>query len=68
MLDDDALKLTKCVCKSGKIRGSMRRSVGGLAVAFLRAYLEGEKGELLGIVMEPWIAPAELNPAVLREV
>ncbi|KAK1313140.1 Chlorophyllase-1 [Acorus calamus] len=68
MLDDDALKLTKCVCKSGKTREPMRRSVGGLAVAFLRAYLEGEKGELLGIVKEPQIAPAELNPAVLREV
>ncbi|KAK1289333.1 Chlorophyllase-1 [Acorus calamus] len=60
------LLLPPCTPKgSGKNREPMRRSVG---VAFLRAYLEGEKGELLGIVTEPQIAPAELNPAVLREV
>ncbi|KAK1284319.1 hypothetical protein QJS10_CPB21g00458 [Acorus calamus] len=68
MLDDGAEKALSCVCKHGKTREPMRRSVGGLTVAFLKAYFEGMKGYLVAIVDgADTIAPARLNPAVLRE-
>ncbi|KAK1319973.1 hypothetical protein QJS10_CPB04g01620 [Acorus calamus] len=69
MLDDNAAAaIMGCLCKGGESREPMRRSVGGLVVAFLNAYLEGDKGDLLSIVHEhEHIAPAVLNPAELRE-
>ncbi|KAK1260826.1 hypothetical protein QJS04_geneDACA001996 [Acorus gramineus] len=68
MLDDGAEKLESCFCKHGETREPMRRCVGGLTVAFLKAYFEGMKGDLLAIVGgADKIAPARLKPAVLRE-
>ncbi|GFP86034.1 chlorophyllase-2 chloroplastic, partial [Phtheirospermum japonicum] len=53
MLDDDTKgargKATYCLCKNGKSREPMRRFVGGILVAFLRAYLEGDLKDLKAI-------------------
>ncbi|KAF9618580.1 hypothetical protein IFM89_002275 [Coptis chinensis] len=66
MLDDnlDLLgKLEVCVCTSGKgTKDPMRRSVGGLVVAFLENYLDGMSVDLEAILQNPDIAPATLSP------
>ncbi|CAI9118384.1 OLC1v1019949C1 [Oldenlandia corymbosa var. corymbosa] len=53
MLDDDTKgirgKATYCFCKNGKSREPMRRFVGGVMVAFLRAYLEDDSEDLEAI-------------------
>lgn len=53
MLDDDTKgirgKSTYCLCKNGKAREPMRRFVGGIMVAFMRAYVEGDNRELIAI-------------------
>ncbi|KAL1332048.1 chlorophyllase-2 [Arachis stenosperma] len=51
MLDDDtkglAGKATYCLCKNGESRKPMRMFVGGVIVAFLNAYLNGDNTHLL---------------------
>ncbi|KAJ9696112.1 hypothetical protein PVL29_008386 [Vitis rotundifolia] len=72
MLDDH---LSGCIgaisgyiCKSGKgPRDPMRRCVGGLFVAFLKAYLEGQSGDFKAIVDEPDLAPVKLDPVEFIE-
>ena len=72
MLDDH---LSGCIgaisgyiCKSGKgPRDPMRRCVGGLFVAFLKAYLEGQTGDFKAIVDEPDLAPVKLDPVEFIE-
>lgn len=53
MLDDDTKgmrgRTTYCLCKNGESRGPMRKFVGGILVAFLKAYLEGDSRELVAI-------------------
>ncbi|XP_047169671.1 chlorophyllase-2 [Vigna umbellata] len=53
MLDDDTKgirgKATYCLCKNGESRKPMRKFVGGLIVAFLKAYLHDDHGDLLAI-------------------
>ncbi|KAK9140023.1 hypothetical protein Scep_009704 [Stephania cephalantha] len=53
MLDDETRGLrgraTYCICKNGKAREPMRRFVGGVIVAFMKAYLEDKHEELLDI-------------------
>ncbi|KAK7354899.1 hypothetical protein VNO80_14141 [Phaseolus coccineus] len=53
MLDDDTKgirgKATYCLCKNGDSRKPMRRFVGGVIVAFLKAYLQDDYGDLLAI-------------------
>ncbi|XP_020210370.1 chlorophyllase-2, chloroplastic [Cajanus cajan] len=53
MLDDDTKgirgKATYCLCKNGESRKNMRSFVGGVIVAFLKAYLHGDNGDLLAI-------------------
>ncbi|KAK9288309.1 hypothetical protein L1049_016760 [Liquidambar formosana] len=53
MLDDDTKgirgKSTYCLCKNGKAREPMRRFVGGIVVAFMKAYLEGDFSHLMAI-------------------
>ncbi|KAA8548682.1 hypothetical protein F0562_000366 [Nyssa sinensis] len=53
MLNDDTEgirgKSTYCLCKNGKSREPMRRFVGGIVVAFMRAYLEGDSSHLMAI-------------------
>ncbi|KAG6428026.1 hypothetical protein SASPL_112274 [Salvia splendens] len=53
MLDDDTNGIrgrsTYCLCKNGESRGPMRIFVGGILVAFLKAYLEDDEKELVAI-------------------
>ncbi|GER38340.1 chlorophyllase-1 [Striga asiatica] len=65
MLNESKLGLTSLVCKSGKgSKEKMRRGVGGVVVALLKGYLEGEFGSLESIVAEPCIAPVTLDPVI----
>ncbi|XP_078164517.1 chlorophyllase 2 isoform X2 [Carex rostrata] len=65
MLDDETKgfrgNLTYCIAKNGKERKSMRVFVGGIMVAFLKAYLENEREFLMAIKDEPGVAPIELS-------
>lgn len=53
MLDDETKgvrgKATYCLCKNGKSREPMRKFVGGVMVAFIKAYLGGGTSELIAI-------------------
>lgn len=54
-----------CVCKNNE-KGDkvcMRKTVGGLVVAFLRAHLDQQTQDLDAIVANPSLAPAKLDPA-----
>ncbi|KAJ1387731.1 Chlorophyllase [Sesbania bispinosa] len=67
MLDDDTPgimgNMMKCMCKNGTgPKDFMRRTVGGLVVAFLRAYLNDQWKDLNAILADPSIAPAKLDP------
>ncbi|KAI3980980.1 hypothetical protein MKX01_025545 [Papaver californicum] len=50
MLDDKTEgirgKVSYCTCKNGKTREPMRKFVGGIMVAFMKAYLEGDPSYL----------------------
>lgn len=65
MLDDETKgvrgKVTYCLCKNGKARKPMREFVGGVMVAFMRGYLEGDMMELLALRDKPELAPIELS-------
>ncbi|XP_075506840.1 chlorophyllase-2-like [Primulina tabacum] len=65
MLDDDTKgirgKATFCLCKNGKCREPMRRFVGGVVVAFLKGYLEGDMRELTGLREGREMLPVELQ-------
>lgn len=54
-------KLTYCVCKNGKEREPMRRTVGGLMVAFLKAFSDGQRDDLDAILNDPELAPIQLD-------
>lgn len=67
MLDDHPEgvvgELSSCICKNGTApRDYMRRTVGGLVVAFLKARLKGQSQDLDAIVADPSIAPTILHP------
>lgn len=53
LLDDETGgirgKASYCLCKNGESREPMRRFVGGAVVAFLKAYFDGEEGDLRAI-------------------
>ncbi|KAG9129727.1 hypothetical protein Leryth_015436 [Lithospermum erythrorhizon] len=53
MLDDETKGIrgrsTHCLCKNGKTREPMRLFVGGVVVAFLKAYLDGDLSDLIAI-------------------
>lgn len=62
MLDDDPSdpfgKMSSCACKKGKgTRDLMRRTVAGIPVAFLRAYLDGKSKDFDASVRDPALAP-----------
>ncbi|XP_073300790.1 chlorophyllase-2-like [Primulina huaijiensis] len=65
MLDDDTRgirgKASFCLCKNGKSREPMRRFVGGVVVAFLKAYVEGDMRELVGLREGHEMLPVELQ-------
>jgi len=67
MLDDKTKgvrgKATYCLCKNGKARDPMRRFVGGIVVAFLKGYLDGDFGDLVATKEKH-----ELVPLVLQRV
>ncbi|XP_022769841.1 LOW QUALITY PROTEIN: chlorophyllase-1, chloroplastic-like [Durio zibethinus] len=55
-------KLSDYTCVSGKGPGDlMRRCVGGIVVAFLNYFFQGEKGDFMTIVNEPYVAPVKLD-------
>jgi chlorophyllase len=65
MLDDDIGLLAgmaiNIMCKSGKSREPMRRFVGGIVVAFMKAYLLGDNSDLMAIRDGHETAPVELK-------
>lgn len=65
MLDDETNgirgKATHCLCKNGKSREPMRRFVGGIVIAFMKAYLEGDNSSLISIRDGHGTAPVELQ-------
>ncbi|XP_059660455.1 chlorophyllase-1-like [Cornus florida] len=66
MLNDDTLM--SCMCKGGKgSKDLMRKCVGGIAVAFMKDYLEGESSDLKAIVNDPTIAPIKLDPVIFMK-
>lgn len=65
MLDDWIANMMSWVCKSGTgPKDLMRRSVGGIVVAFLKYYLGGGEDDLNAIVDDPAIAPITLDPVI----
>ncbi|KAL2470556.1 Chlorophyllase-1 [Abeliophyllum distichum] len=65
VLDDSKAALASWVCKSGKgSKALMRKGVGGIAVAFLKAYLGGQDDELKAIADAPTIAPITLDSVI----
>lgn len=65
VLNDSKLGLASLVCKSGKgSKENMRSGVGGVVVAFLKAYLGGECKHLQSIVAAPTIAPITFDPVI----
>ncbi|WCJ21593.1 chlorophyllase 1 [Euphorbia peplus] len=66
-ISDIVGELTIAACKSGeRPKDPMRKSVGGIIVAFLDAYFDGIIGEYMNIVEQPSIAPVELNPVQFK--
>lgn len=67
MLDDDTKGIrgrsSYCLCKNGKARDPMRRFVGGVIVAFMKAYLNGDNTDLISIRdgHETAVVPVELE-------
>ncbi|XP_022759737.1 LOW QUALITY PROTEIN: chlorophyllase-1-like [Durio zibethinus] len=66
VLDDDPSGLvgrfSDCMCVNGKgPRDPMRRCVGGIIVAFLNNYFEGEKVDFMTIANEPYVSPVKLD-------
>jgi chlorophyllase len=65
MLDDDTKgirgKATYYLCKNGKSRKPMRRFVGGIVVAFMKAYLLGDSSDLMAVRDGRETAPVELK-------
>ncbi|EEF41353.1 Chlorophyllase-1, putative [Ricinus communis] len=60
--------LTNSLCKSSQNpRKPMRRTTGGIIVAFLKAYFKGEIEDYITIVQEPSAAPAKLDPVQFTE-
>ncbi|GFQ05586.1 chlorophyllase-1 [Phtheirospermum japonicum] len=65
VLNESKLGLASLVCRSGKgSKEKMRRGIGGVVVAFLKAYLEGEFEDLEGVVCGKDIAPIALDPVI----
>ncbi|KAF3456940.1 hypothetical protein FNV43_RR01594 [Rhamnella rubrinervis] len=63
MLDDITWLFTYTMCKNGKSRKPMRQFTGGIMVAFMKAYLEGDFSSLVAIKNGNETAPVELETA-----
>ncbi|XP_021753754.1 chlorophyllase type 0-like [Chenopodium quinoa] len=58
---DPVASAVSLVCKSGSgLKSTMRRTLGGIMVAFLDAYFGDEKGQYLAILANPSLAPTNL--------
>ncbi|CAN6179943.1 unnamed protein product [Urochloa humidicola] len=67
MLDDDAPKFMTCMCKDGtNCKDMMRRTIAGIMVAFLKAVLNEEDGDLRVILKDPKLATTTLDPVEHR--
>ena len=66
MLDDDAPKFMTCMCKHGNNCKDMMRTVAGIMVAFLKAVLNEEDGDLRVILNDPKLTPTTLDPVEHR--
>ncbi|KAK6138350.1 hypothetical protein DH2020_027934 [Rehmannia glutinosa] len=65
MLDDTLDDWIVRRVRSGKgSKDLMRKSVGGIVVAFLKSYLGGDEDDLNAIVDDPSIAPITLDPVI----
>ncbi|XP_045792657.1 chlorophyllase-1 [Trifolium pratense] len=65
MLDDDVSSLLKCMCKNGIAPKDLtRRTLGGLVVAFLKAYLYNQWEDFKAILEDPNLARAKLEDPV----
>lgn len=61
-------RLTNSLCKSSRDpKKPMRQTVGGIIVAFFKAYFEGESDDYMTIVQQPSVAPAKLHHVQLIE-
>jgi chlorophyllase len=71
MLDDKICciyELLMCLCfNSGNSRKPMRRFVGGAIVAFMKAYLLGDKSDYMAIIDETLTPPVVLEPIEFLE-
>lgn len=66
----DEVKLMSCLCVSGDGKGGkdgFRACLAGVFVAFMRAFLERESGDLRVIVDNPGVAPVTLDPVIFVE-
>ncbi|KAL3620411.1 hypothetical protein CASFOL_035323 [Castilleja foliolosa] len=62
---DRIASIIRGISKSGKgPRDLMRKSVGGVMVAFLESYLGGNDDDLNAVVGDPSIAPITLDPVI----
>ncbi|XP_047316680.1 chlorophyllase-2 [Impatiens glandulifera] len=65
MLDDETKgvrgKATYCLCKNGESREPMRKCVAGVMVAFLKAYLRDDWGDLIAVKDGRRDAPVEFQ-------
>ncbi|XP_045799106.1 chlorophyllase-2-like [Trifolium pratense] len=65
MMDDDTKggkgKLSYCFCKNGQSRKPIRKFVGGVMVAFLKAYIVGDNVDLLAIRDKNVSVPLEMK-------
>ncbi|GER41106.1 chlorophyllase 1 [Striga asiatica] len=62
---DRTAAMIRSMLKSGKgSKDLMRRSVGGIVVAFLKCYLGGGGEDLEAVVADPSIAPISLDPVI----
>ncbi|GLT99559.1 hypothetical protein SLE2022_169930 [Rubroshorea leprosula] len=50
-----------CLCKNGKSREPMRKFVGGIVVAFMKAYLNGDESDLIAVRDGVETPPVELQ-------
>lgn len=71
VLDDETKglrgKASYCLCVNGRARKPMREFVGGVMVAFLRGYLDGEMEDLLALKDKPESRPIELSAVSFLE-
>ncbi|XP_050236240.1 chlorophyllase-1-like [Mercurialis annua] len=61
--------ITSHMCKSSPDpKKPMRQTVGGIIVAFFKAYFEGESDDYMTIVQQPSVAPAKLDPVQFNNI